>query len=258
MRPRPLPLLALALLSLATSGAAEEPKHAKPCTVTSPNSGSFFDLSGLALHAPPDDDTKKKSKDERTESWRVRGHDYGVNFTMNFCAPVVEELRDVVGLDKGEWRNVSAFYRRGKRTYSLGRSSTEPVFRGRKLVLNFTHGSPCADSDSDSDDDDDRDDDEADDDALYRREIVETSDTRNHDEGKRAKHAAPVRRKSTLISFLCEKDAYDAAKPKVAVSFVGASPDRCAYFFEARSPYSCGGASQAEQDVGPGGVFGIM
>ena len=235
---RLLHLLSLALLSSLAS-AADEPKHAKPCTVTSPKSRSFFDLSSLALHPP--DESKKKSKDERTESWLAQGHDYGVNFTMNFCAPVVEDLKDVAGLDKDEWRNVSAFYKEGKRTYSLGRSSTEPIFRGRKLVLNFTHGSPCDD-----------------DDVPRKREIIDVGDKKEHGDRKGAKADALVRRKSTLVSFLCEKDAYDSSKPKVAVSFVGASPDQCAYFFEARSPYSCGGASQAEQDVGPGGVFGIM
>jgi cation-dependent mannose-6-phosphate receptor len=39
---------------------------------------------------------------------------------MNFCAPVVEELNDVEGIDKASWRNVSAFYTMGKKTYSIG------------------------------------------------------------------------------------------------------------------------------------------
>ena len=110
-------LLALALLPSLLSAAADEPKHPKPCTVTSP-SGSYFDLSPLSVLAP--DHAHRKGKDDRTESWLARGHDYGVNFTMNFCAPVVEEVHDVVGVDEAEWRNVSAFYEENGRTYSLG------------------------------------------------------------------------------------------------------------------------------------------
>ena len=107
------PLLPLALLAVH---AADEPKHTKPCTVTSPNSGLFFDLSSLAV-SPPD---KAKAKDARDESWLAKGHDYGVNFTMNFCAPVVEDIKDVVGVDKEEWRNVSAFYTKNDKIYSIG------------------------------------------------------------------------------------------------------------------------------------------
>ena len=112
-----LAFLSLALLPPLTH-SADEPKHHKPCTVTSPNSGSYFDLSSLALQPP--DAEGKQGKDVRNTSWSARGHDYGVNFTMNFCAPVVEELHDVVGVDKGEWKNVSAFYEQDGKTYSLG------------------------------------------------------------------------------------------------------------------------------------------
>ncbi len=63
------------------------------------------------------------------------------------------------------------------------------------------------------------------------------------------------RRKSTLISLLCERDAL---APKATVAFVGASPDDCAYFFEIRSPHACGGVSSEPQAIGPGGVFGVM
>jgi cation-dependent mannose-6-phosphate receptor len=43
-----------------------------------------------------------------------------VNFTINFCAPVVEHLKDVVGLDKTQWANVTAFYKDKGKTYSIG------------------------------------------------------------------------------------------------------------------------------------------
>ena len=50
----------------------------------------------------------------------AKGYDYGVNFTMNFCAPVVEEIKDVKGVEEKMWRNVSGFYRREGKIYSIG------------------------------------------------------------------------------------------------------------------------------------------
>lgn len=64
-----------------------------------------------------------------------------------------------------------------------------------------------------------------------------------------------VRRKSTTISFLCERDPLAA---QAAASFVAASPDECSYFFEVRSSAACGAPEPAEQGVGPGGVFGVI
>lgn len=69
----------------------------------------------------------------RTESWHARGYDYGANFTINFCGGVVEDLEGgwevaggadvrpgVVGVEKREWRDVSAFYVREGRVFSVG------------------------------------------------------------------------------------------------------------------------------------------
>ena len=126
-------------------------------------------------------------------------------------------------------------------------ASTEPFFRGRKLVLNYTDGSPCEpDSDrllprklkvphDDDDEEDDRDD-----------------DRKSH---KGSKSNKPVRRKSTLISFTCDRDSL---APKVHLSFIGSDPDECTFFFEARSMAACGGVSEAQQTLGPGGVFGVI
>ena len=125
-------------------------------------------------------------------------------------------------------------------------SSTEPFFRGRKLVLNYTEGSPCdAKSDrllprklnvpdDDEDDDDDRDD-----------------DRKGH---KSSKSKEPLRRKSTLISFTCDRDSL----APMHLSFIGSDPDECTFFFEARSMAACGGVSEAQQTLGPGGVFGVI
>lgn len=130
----------------------------------------------------------------------------------------------------------------------------EPVFRGRKLVLNYTGGSLCSsskkkrspveipklfedDDDEDEEDDDDEGDDEEDDVPTKKKPSKSTE-----------------RRKSTIISLLCESDPL----AKSSVSFVAASPDDCTYFFEARSPVACGGIEAETQALSPGGVFGVI
>ena len=98
----------------ADSKPTPEPK---PCTVQSASSGSFFDLNPISI--PPIDPEDKKHTG-RNASWHARGYDYGANFTLNFCTPVIEELKDVVGIEKELWRNVSAFYTKDGKTYSIG------------------------------------------------------------------------------------------------------------------------------------------
>jgi hypothetical protein len=101
-----------ALLSILTSAIfAVDNRPLKPCTIVSPSSGDFYDLNTI---------TKKVNKDDRTESWHSRGYDYGTNFTLNFCAPVIETLEDVVGVDEALWQNVTAFYKLEGKTYSIG------------------------------------------------------------------------------------------------------------------------------------------
>ena len=111
-------LAGLLALSFATSSfAAEESKPRKPCFIKSSTSGLEFDLHKLAV-LPPDDDSK--NKDDPPQSWMSKGYDYGVNFTMNFCAPVVEKLEGVQGVEEKLWKNVSAYYEQGGKTYSIG------------------------------------------------------------------------------------------------------------------------------------------
>ena len=112
-----LPLLAAAASSSDDTKKAKEPVL-KPCTIRSPASGAFFDLSSLSLHPPKD--TKDVKKGEALESYHVKGQDYGANFTINFCAPVVEDLSDVEGVERKLAQNVSAYYTIGKKTYSIG------------------------------------------------------------------------------------------------------------------------------------------
>ena len=110
----------LSLLAPFSARAADSKssKPLKPCTIYSPTSGSFFDLNPLSVQ--PLKDGKKAFKEDRIESWHAKGYDYQTNFTLNFCAPVIEELEDVVGVDEAMWRNVSAYYTHGGKTYSIG------------------------------------------------------------------------------------------------------------------------------------------
>lgn len=123
--------LALALPALAAS--SDDSKNPRvPCTIRSPTSGAFFDLNPLRLELP-----KKQSKDSRNESYSARGWDYGANFTLNFCGPVIEDLKDVVGVEEKLWRNVSAFYEVDGKTYSIGCVFLRPV--GPYISL-YLHG----------------------------------------------------------------------------------------------------------------------
>ena len=110
----------LSLLAISTVQAADSKDSipTKPCTVDSPSSGLHYDLNTITV--PPLDDGKQLHKDSRNESWHAKGYDYGANFTLNFCAPVIEELDDVVGVKEELYRNVSAYYTLDGKTYSIG------------------------------------------------------------------------------------------------------------------------------------------
>ncbi|KAF5873612.1 putative vacuolar sorting receptor protein [Botrytis fragariae] len=216
-------LLGLAL-HIGVEGAGLEdkkPKPVDPCTISS-TTGSFFDLRPLSIQAP--EEGKKPAKNAKTDSWHARGYDYKGNFTLNVCAPVVEEVKDFVGVDKNHWKNVSAFYEYDGKKYSVGQQSGNLTLRGRKLVVEYTNGSPCGGKNKKRSWDDDDDDDKS------------------------------IRRKSSIISFHCEKDPLATA----SASYVGTDPEECAYFFEVRSQAACGGSEPAKQTVGPGAVFAII
>lgn len=112
-----LPAL-LCLVHAAVLAAAASDKPLKPCTAVSPTTERFFDLN--PLHRAPPDENSKKKKEGDEGSWHARGHDYGANFTINFCGPVIEELDNVVDLDERYWKNVSAFYEKGNKQYAMG------------------------------------------------------------------------------------------------------------------------------------------
>ncbi|EON63430.1 hypothetical protein W97_02657 [Coniosporium apollinis CBS 100218] len=234
---------ALALLFSLTAVAEDtKAKPHKSCTVRSPTSDRYFDLNPIVARLPVEG--KKPHKHDITEGWHARGYDYPMNFTLNFCEPVVEKLKDVVGVDKALWANVSAYYTLHGDVYSIGQQNGEPVFRGRKLVLNYTDGSPC-DSSADKRSK-----------SLHEAEDLdaEKDDDKDEDDHKKEPKKGDKRRKSTIISLLCERDPLAST----TVAFVAASPDECTYFFEARSFAACGGIEKETQQVGPSGVFGII
>lgn len=113
----------LCLLSTADFSAASDTsktnKPLKPCTARSPTTERYFDLNPIHRKLKDASD-KRRKEDEAVESWHARGYDYGANFTINFCGPVVETLTDVQGLKKDLWQNVSAYYEIGSKQYALG------------------------------------------------------------------------------------------------------------------------------------------
>lgn len=258
MRSLPLPATTTALFQLLTllahpttadpkPSSSEEPL--KPCTIFSPSNGNYFDLNALTVH--PLNNHKKAHKDDRTKSWQAFGWDYGTNFTINFCQPVIETLEDVVGVDEKLWANVSAYYKMNGETYSIGQASAAPLFRGKKLILNYTDGSPCDNDapkpraleprspkkvdDSDSDSSDDPDD----------------TDRPHH-----RKPSASTRLKTTFIEFTC--DSQSVSTQKTHIHYLG-NFDNCFYMFDAKSPLACPSpVSPPTQSVGPGFVFSLI
>lgn len=151
---------ALALqVSAADTPTTDDPdtpeNHDPPCTVTSPHSGNFFDLRPL-IRIP--------GKTPSHTDWLAKGLDYNSNFTINICAPVLADTSDVAGINGDARKNISAFYDKDGERFSIGfvfgmplqclrlrtdarrGVSTNPHFRGRKLVIEYTDGSPCPDA----------------------------------------------------------------------------------------------------------------
>jgi cation-dependent mannose-6-phosphate receptor len=126
--------------------------------------------------------------------------------------------------------------------------NTQPLFRGRKLILNYTGGSLCPSSSKSKREPIDL--------SYTPREII--GDDPDDDDDKPKKKPSSdkdknARRKTTVISLLCDSDPL----AKTSISFV-AAVDECTYFFEGRSPFACGGVHQAKQALGPSGVFSVI
>ncbi|KAK6605861.1 hypothetical protein H4I95_05667 [Botrytis cinerea] len=136
-------LLGLAL-HIGVEGAGLEdkkPKPVDPCTISS-TTGSFFDLRPLSIQAP--EEGKKPAKNAKTDSWHARGYDYKGNFTLNVCAPVVEEVKDFVGVDKSHWQNVSAFYEYDGKKYSVGWDDDKSIRRKSSIISFHCEKDPLA------------------------------------------------------------------------------------------------------------------
>ena len=131
------------------------------------------------------------------------------------------------------------------------------TMRGRKLVLNYTDGSPCdpvgskrAHSVQDlmarglNDDN------------MEKRKVKDDDDEDEDDKkSSKKKPSSTERRKSVIISMLCDKDPL---APQLALSFVG-TQDECSYFFEGRSNAACATANTSSGgSLNPGGVFGVI
>jgi cation-dependent mannose-6-phosphate receptor len=146
---------------------------------------------------------------------------------------------------------VSAFYTTANNeVYSIGQQSANPIFRGKKLVLNYTSGSLCPELDENGRP------------QFAMRKVLDgdEDDQDRPPSTKPSKDKSPstsARRKSTLLSFQCDRDPLLTDHPQI--SFVG-SPDHCTYFFEVRSRYACGGAISSGESgsLGPGGVFAVI
>uniref|UniRef100_A0A093VE39 Autophagy-related protein 27 n=1 Tax=Talaromyces marneffei PM1 TaxID=1077442 RepID=A0A093VE39_TALMA len=208
----------------AASNTPKKDAH-PPCTVQSLTTGAFFDLSTISLSPPELKDGRKVHKTDRDGSWEARGHDYGTNFTINICAPVIENVGDVVGVEKSRWQNISAYYERKGKVYSLGSDT---------LNSRYYLG-------------DEEDDGE--------HATVQTYKNRKAVSTTAASDSKTTRRKSTIMSFLCDREA---APSQATVSFVG-TMDSCTYFFEVRTFAACGGVAAApEGGLGPAGIFGVI
>lgn len=105
------------LLHLTLSFAADS-RPLAPCTIYAPTTNAYYDLNPVTVR--PLKDHKKAHKDDRTESWHARGYGMGTNFTLNFCAPVIETIEEAVGIKESQLKNISAFYEWKEKTYSIG------------------------------------------------------------------------------------------------------------------------------------------
>ena len=173
------------------------------------------------------------------------------------------------GVDEKLWANVSAYYEMNGKTYSIGQASAEPIYRGKKLLLNYTGGSPCPSDNSKSkflrsraiiDDDDDDDDD----DDSKKKQHKDKDDKKHEDDSDpddsetppTRKPSSSTRLKSTLLQFTCDPQPVTSQKTHIAFY---AAIDSCAYIFEVKSPFACPSTiSPPTASVGPGSVFSII
>lgn len=119
-------LFVLSLLGLSAASDNSNLNDESPCVARSPVSGLYYDLNAISLSPPELKNGEQLSPEARNTSWHSKGHDYPANFTLNICAPVIEDVKDVVGVDSSKWQNISAYYERDGKIYSIGYGSSLP------------------------------------------------------------------------------------------------------------------------------------
>ncbi|KAI0480064.1 mannose-6-phosphate receptor binding domain-containing protein [Xylariaceae sp. FL0804] len=252
-----LPLLGLLSNSLAADSSTTVTASVA-CTATSA-AGAYFDLTpDVALKPKADGSKPSHSNGAPLQDYHARGYDYGYNFTLNLCQPVVEPVEEVKGLDADKWASVSAYYVSKGDVYSLGASSGHLVARGKELVLQYTGGSPCEKGRSSWDGLGERN--AVHEGAAYAYRDYEsdkdrTPATTTRDVEARASDDS-VRRKSATIFFSCDRDPAASA---AQVSFIATDPEECVYMFKVRSRHACASVEPHKSgSVGPGSVFAII
>lgn len=247
---------------VAAAGAVQDDPtatvHAPACTATSSTgSGAFFDLRPDMAVEPQEGSYRSGP----TKDYFSKGYDYGKNFTLNICGAVVDPVSDVVGITPPRWQNVSAYYTSKGQIFSIGSESMDLQSRGRKLVLQYTGGSPCGPdatikSKRDPQTDYNYDGNNPESSAVASASGQSQPEATSSADDKPTEPEDKVRRKSATISFLCDRDP---GATSANVYFVGTDPDECAYFFEARSSHACAHAEPHKPgSVGPGSIFGLI
>ena len=268
---------------LGAASASDDPTTTYTACTASSTSGAFYDLRADIAAKPPADGSKPEYAHAPTEDYHVRGHDYGRNFTLNICAPVVDTPPEVSGLKEELWANVSAYYTFKGETYSVGLASGNLTARGKELVLQYTGGSPCGKKKSkrtsmsggirrlrgavhegamyrDYEEDEDRGEDKSsprnETDSGSSEEKYDNGDDDDDDDDNGSYEKKDDRRKSATIFFSCDRDpTADAA----TTSFIATDPEECHYIFKVRSQHSCAGAEPHKPgSVGPWSVFLII
>lgn len=161
------------------------------CAAMSKVTGDFVDLSLLSKAAGGPDQ----------QDWIIRGHDFGANFSVNICNPIVDSPSEqYVGVEDAD--AVGAYYidKESGSAWSLGQANHRPYFRGRNLILQYENGSPCLDE----------------------------------------KGYETAYRMSSVFSFKCDRDLLLSSPPsKAAVLTYAASTNKCSFFFEVRTVHAC-------------------
>ncbi|WBW71696.1 cation dependent mannose-6-phosphate cargo receptor Mrl1 [Schizosaccharomyces osmophilus] len=117
---------------------ASEDKGESFCSLHHPGTGEFYDLSPLS-----------RSNLSAKGDYNVSGYDYGVNFTLNLCKPVTSNISNYAFAgDIPSPESIGGFFTdERKRLFSIGETSYQPYFRGKKLIMELENGSICPSSD---------------------------------------------------------------------------------------------------------------